>query len=151
MDDGRVSYEEAVEAIRRYGYAGVEREEDEVTLYADDAPYCSVKNVHYPLRVWDEEHCHWTTIEDCRTLEDVIWRFNNGDCTLYEARAWCLVNNAPQYEFLRRISEPRSYPAEFTGVYNTRPQEKEPWPYRLVASLNRVLEILLNSILEDFI
>lgn len=58
MDDGRVSvsYEKAVEAIRRLGYAGVEREEDEVTLYADDVPYCSVKNVHYPLRVWDEEH-----------------------------------------------------------------------------------------------
>lgn len=148
MDDGRVSYEKAVEAIRRFGYAGVEREEDEVTLYADDVPYCSVKNVHYPLRVWDEEHCHWITIEDCRTLEDVIWHFNNGDCTLYEARAWCLVNNAPQYEFLRRISEPRP---EFTGAYNTRPQEKEPWPYRLVAFLNRCLEILINSILEDFV
>lgn len=49
MDDGRVSYEEAVEAIRRLGYAGVEREEDKVTLYADDVPYGSVKNVHYPL------------------------------------------------------------------------------------------------------
>lgn len=92
MDDGRVSYEEAVEAIRRFGYAGVEREEDEVTLYADDVPYC--------------------------------------------------------YEFLRRISEPRP---EFTGVYNTRPQEKEPWPYRLVAFLNRCLEILINSILEGFV
>jgi len=150
MDDGRVSvsYEKAVEAIRRLGYAGVEREEDEVTLYADDVPYCSVKNVHYPLRVWDEEHCHWITIEDCRTLEDVIWHFNNGDFTLYDARAWCLVNNAPQYEFLRRISEPRP---EFTGAYNTRPQEKEPWPYRLVAFLNRCLEILINSILEDFV
>lgn len=92
--------------------------------------------------------CHWITIEDCRTLEDVIWHFNNGDCTLYEARAWCLVNNAPQYEFLRRISEPRP---EFTGAYNTRPQEKEPWPYRLVAFLDRCLEILINSILEDFV
>lgn len=28
---------------------------------------------------------------------------------------------------------------------------KEPWPYRVVAGLNRVLEILLDSILEDFI
>ena len=33
----------------------------------------------------------------------------------------------------------------------SRVKPKEPWPYRVVAGLNRVLEILLDSILEDFI
>ena len=150
MNDGRVSYEEAVEAIRRFGYAGVEREEDEVTLYADNISYGSVKNRNYPLRTWDEEHCDWVSLEHCRTLDDVVWHVNNDDYTLNEARAWCLMNNASYYELLRQTTEPYSYPAEFTGVYNTGPQKKEPWPYRLVAFLNRCLEILLNSILEDF-
>lgn len=33
----------------------------------------------------------------------------------------------------------------------SRVKPKEPWPYRVVAGLNRVLEILIDSILEDFI
>lgn len=52
MDDGRVSYKEAVEAIRQFGYLGIERNEDVVILYADDIPYASVKNTNYPLRTW---------------------------------------------------------------------------------------------------
>lgn len=95
MDDGRVSYKEAVEAIRRFGYLGIERNEDVVILYADGIPYASVKNTNYPLRTWDYERHDWITLEHCRTIDDVVWHFNNGDCTLNEARAWCLVNNYP--------------------------------------------------------
>lgn len=102
MDDGRVSYKEAVEAIRQFGYLGIERN------------------------------------------EDVVWHFNNGDCTLDEARAWCLVNNYPQSELSRRNEDWHSSPA-------MRHQKKEPWPYRLVAFLNEVIDMILNDILEDFV
>lgn len=43
MDGGRVSYKEAVEAIRQFGYLGIERNEDVVILYADDIPYHPLK------------------------------------------------------------------------------------------------------------
>lgn len=70
MDDGRVSYKEAVEAIRRFGYLGIERNEDVVILYADGIPYASVKNTNYPLRTWDYERHDWITLEHCRTIDD---------------------------------------------------------------------------------
>lgn len=143
MDDGRVSYEEAVEAIRKFGYLGIEQE--------DDVPFtCAKKKGHAPLTTWDYEQNSRIVIGNCTTIEDVAYCFKNGDCTLSDARTWCFINDIPQYELSKRIPEPRCYPAEFTGVYNTNPQKKEPWPYRLVAFLNRCLEILLNSILEDF-
>lgn len=140
MNDERVSYEEAVKAIRRFGYAGVEREEEVEFLYADDIPFTAIKKKSNPP----------LAIENCTTIEDIVGCFENGGCTLTDARTWCFLNDAPQYEPSKQIPEPRNYPAEFTGVYNTKPQKKEPWPYRLVAFLNRCLEILLNSILEDF-
>ena len=144
MDDGRVSYKKAVEAIRQFGYLGIERNEDVVILYADDIPYASVKNTNYPLRTWDYE-CHdWITLENCRTIDDVVWHFNNGVCTLNEARAWCLVNNYPQSELSRRNEDGHSSPA-------MRHQKKEPWPYRLVAFLNEVIDMILDDILEDFV
>ena len=103
MDDGRVSYKEAVEAIRQFGYLGIERNEDVVILYADDIPYASVKNTNYPLRTWDYE-CHdWITLENCRTIEDVVWHFNNGDCTLAEKRYKILITNGLRPEQARCV------------------------------------------------
>lgn len=97
MDDGRVSYKEAVEAIRQFGYLGIERNEDVVILYADDIPYASVKHTNYP-----------------------------------------------QSELSRRNEDWHSSPA-------MRHQKKEPWPYRLVAFLNEVIDIFLQAITEDFL
>lgn len=104
----------------------------------------SVKNTNYPLRTWDYECYDWITLENCRTIDDVVWHFNNGDCTLNEARAWCLVNNYPQSELSRRNEDWHSSPV-------MRHQKKEPWPYRLVAFLNEVIDMILNDILEDFV
>ena len=79
-------------------------------------------------------------------LPDVVNLCMNGDISYEGACKWCQENDISLGQFdrwlygaLRKSDKPA--PAE----------PKEPWPYRVVAGINRGLEILLNSILEDFI
>ncbi len=79
-------------------------------------------------------------------LRDVVELCMNGDISYADAREWCLENDISLGQFdrwlygeLRKSDKPAQV------------EPKEPWPYRLVAGINRGLEILLNSLLEDFI
>lgn len=79
-------------------------------------------------------------------LKDVIFYYVNGDITYEEGLKWCMENDISLGQFDRWL-----YGALRKSDNHARVEPKEPWPYRVVAGINRVLEILLNSILEDFI
>jgi hypothetical protein len=79
-------------------------------------------------------------------LKDVIFYYVNGDITYEEGLKWCMENDISLEQFDRWL-----YGALRKSDNPARVEPKEPWPYRVVAGINRVLEILLNSILEDFI
>ena len=80
------------------------------------------------------------------TLRDVVELCMNGDISYADAREWCMENDISLGQFDRWL-----YGALRKSDTPVRVEPKEPWPYRVVAGINRVLEILLNSILEDFI
>lgn len=165
-----MDYEEAVEAIRQFGYCPIRDDIDITTLYANDKPYeqviCGANgDLIYSSRFnqaevfndLDRTNAVDLYSEDYETqrrefimqtakLKDVVELCIDGVVSYQDARMWCIDNDIPLGQFdrwlysaLRKPNEP--VPAE----------PKEPWPYRLVAFLNRCLEILLNSILEDFV
>lgn len=68
------------------------------------------------------------------------------DLNSLNVREWCMENDISLGQFDRWL-----YGALRKSDTPSRVKPKEPWPYRVVAGLNRVLEILLDSILEDFI
>ena len=132
-------YEEAVEKT--------------ITLYADDKPYtqviyranglttCNVcfaqakvfndldiRNVA-DLYSEDYELQRKVLVRQNAKVKDVAKLLENGDICYSDACEWCMENDIP----LGQV------------------EQKEPWPYRVVAFINHLLEILLNSILEDFI
>lgn len=145
-------------------------EEDIITLYADDKPYAQViRRADWPtayngcyaqaevfsdldrrnvadLYSEDYELQRKVLIQRNAKLRDVVELCMNGDICYADAREWCINNDVSLGQFdrwlygaLRKPDEP--IPAE----------PKEPWLYRLVAFINRILEILINSILEDFV
>ena len=145
-----VDYEEVVEAIWRYECPRINVDEDITTLYADSKAYAQVirraDGSREDLYFEDYELQKDILIKPNAKLRDVVELCINGDISYADAREWCLENDISLGQFdrwlygaLRKPDEP--IPAE----------PKEPWPYRLVAFINRVLEILLNSILEDFV
>lgn len=79
-------------------------------------------------------------------VKDVAKLLENGDICYSDAREWCMENDISLGQFDRW-----PYGALRKSDNPARVEPKEPWPYRVVAGINRVLEILLNSILEDFI
>lgn len=87
-----------------------------------------------------------TLIKPNATLRDVVELCMNGDISYADAREWCMENDISLGQFDRWL-----YGALRKSDNPARVKPKEPWPYRVVAGINRVLEILLNSILEDFI
>ena len=96
---------------------------------------------------WDEELAHfYILIKPNATLRDVVELCMNGDISYADAREWCMENDISLGQFDRWL-----YGALRKSDNPARVKPKEPWPYRVVAGINRVLEILLNSILEDFI
>lgn len=144
--------------------------EETITLYADDRPYAQViyranepttyNDRFAPAEVFndldrrnaadlyseDYELQRPVLIKRNANIQDVIKLLENGDICYSDAREWCLENEVSLGQFdrwlygtLKKANEP--VPAE----------SKEPWPYRLVAFINHILEILLNSILEDFV
>lgn len=78
-------------------------------------------------------------------VKDVAKLLENGDISYADAREWCIENDVSLGQFDRWL-----YGALRKSDTPARVEPKEPWPYRVVAGINRVLEILLDSILEDF-
>ena len=87
-----------------------------------------------------------TLIKPNAKLRDVVELCMNGDISYVDVREWCMENDISLGQFDRWL-----YGALRKSDTPSRVKPKEPWPYRVVAGLNRVLEILLDSILEDFI
>lgn len=87
-----------------------------------------------------------TLIKPNAKLRDVVELCMNGDISYVDVREWCMDNDISLGQFDRWL-----YGALRKSDTPSRVKPKEPWPYRVVAGLNRVLEILLDSILEDFI
>lgn len=154
-----MDYEEAVEAIWRYDCPRIDADEEITTLYADNEPYAQVirradgttayngcfRN-DVDLYSEDYETQRSELIIPNAKLKDVIELCINGDISYADAREWCLENNVSLGQFDRWL-----YGALIEPEKPIPAEAKEPWPYRLVAFINRILEILINSILEDFI
>lgn len=149
------NYEEAVEKT--------------ITLYADAKPYtqviyranglttCNVcfaqakvfndldiRNVA-DLYSEDYELQRKVLVRQNAKVKDVAKLLENGDICYSDACEWCMENDIPLGQFDRCL-----YGELRKSDNPARVEPKEPWPYRVVAGINRVLEILLNSILEDF-
>lgn len=164
------TYIKALETIRRYNCPQIDSDEEIITLYADDRPYAQVihradgstayNGCYAQAKVFndlDRRNAADLYSEDYETqrldlikpnakIKDIVELCMNGAISYADAREWCRENEASLgafdrclYGALRKPDEP--IPAE----------PKEPWPYRLVAFINRILEILINSILEDFV
>lgn len=145
-----IDYEEVVEAIWRYDIPRIDIDEDVTTLYADGKPFAQVihraDGSREDLYFEDYELQKDTLIKPNATLRDVVELCMNGDISYADAREWCMENDISLGQFDRWL-----YGALRKSDTPARVKPKEPWPYRVVAGINRVLEILLNSILEDFI
>lgn len=124
--------------------------EDITTLYADGKPFAQVihraDGSREDLYFEDYELQKDILIKPNATLRDVAELCMNGVISYADAREWCMENDISLGQFDRGL-----YGALRKSDNPARVEPKEPWPYRVVAGINRVLEILLNSILEDFI
>lgn len=145
-----VDYEEVVETIRRYECPRIDIDEDITTLYSDGKAFAQVIRradwSREDLYFEDYERQKDILIKPNATLRDVVELCMNGVISYADAREWCMENDISLgqsdrwlYGALRKSDNP------------VWVEPKEPWPYRVVAGINRVLEILLDSILEDFI
>lgn len=127
-----------------------EVDEDITTLYADGKPFAQVihraDGSREDLYFEDYELQKDILIKPNATLRDVVELCMNGGISYADACEWCMENAIPIWQFDRWL-----YGALRKPDIPARVEPKEPWPYRVVAGINRVLEILLNSILEDFI
>lgn len=145
-----VDYEEVVETIRRYECPRIDIDEDITTLYADGKAYAQVirraDRSREDLYFEDYELQKDILIKPNAKLRDVVELCMNGVISYADAREWCMENNISLGQFDRWL-----YGALRKSDNPVRVEPKEPWPYRVVAGINRGLEILLNSILEDFI
>ena len=165
-----MGYEEAMEAIRRFGSCPLTDEQDVTTLYADNKPFEQIihgvnGDLIYSSRYsqaevfndLDRRNAVDLYSEDYETqrrdfimhnakLKDVVELCMNGDISYADARMWCVDNDISLGQFDRWLYYALRKPDEPIPE-----KPKEPWPYRLVAFINHILEILLNSILEDFI
>ena len=128
-----IDYEEVVEAIWRYDIPRIDIDEDVTTLYVDGKAFAQV--IRRPDGSREDLY-----FEDYELQKDTLIKPNA------KLREWCVEKDSSLGQFggwlygaLRKSDTP------------SRVKPKEPWPYRVVAGLNRVLEILLDSILEDFI
>lgn len=144
-----IDYEEVAEAIWRYDCPRIDIDEDITTLYADGKAYAQVirrsDGSREDLYFEDYELQKVILIKPNAKLRDAVELCMNGDISYADAREWCMENDISLGQFDRWL-----YGALRKSDNPVRAEPKEPWPYRVVAGINRVLEILLNSILEDF-
>ena len=165
-----MDYEEAVEAIWRFECCPLTDEQDITTLYANGKPFEQVIHRANGDLIYSSRYAQAETFSDLdvrnvadlysedyelqrkvliqrnANLQDVVELLENGDICYADAREWCMNNSISLGQFDRRLYAALRKPDEPIPA-----EPKEPWPYRLVAFINRILEILINSILEDFV
>lgn len=152
MDDGRVPYEEAAEAIRNWIKAVYEFSDDDVeTIYANDRPIDMVREqTRNALITYDLEYGSRVPVENFTSIDDVARLLMNGDITLQDARIWCANTNHSLVDMEQAVGSIR-YGQTETATISTRHKKKKSWPYRLVAFLNEVIDMFVQAITEDFL
>lgn len=123
MDDGRVSYEEAAEAIRE--------------------AFVKVPEYYRERRRQD-------TIASIASTEDVARLLCDDVITGQEARRWCSLTNHTWSDIERELCKMALQITEDTTANNSV-KRKKPWPHRLVAFLNEVIDMFIQAITEDFL
>ena len=134
MDNGRVSYEEAVEAIQNWSKTEYEFYDDDVeTIYANGRPIDMVR----------KQTRNTLTINVAR-----LWA--NDYITLQDARIWCVNTNHSLVDMEQAVGSIRYSQTETTTIPAWY-EKKRSWPYRLVAFLNKVIDMFVLAITEDFL
>lgn len=141
MDEGRVSYEEAVEAIRNWSKAVYEFSDDDVeTIYANGRPIDMVrKQTRNALTIYDHEYAYRVPVENFTSID-------------YVARLW--ANDYITFHSLVDMEQPVGsirYSQTETTTIPAWYKKKRSWPYRLVAFLNEVIDMFVQAITEDFL
>lgn len=152
MDEGRVSYEEATEAIRNWIKAVYEFSDDDVeTIYANGRPIDMVReqtrNVLIP---YDLEYGCRVPVGNFTSIDDVARLLVNGDITLQDARIWCANTNHSLSDMEQAVGSIRYGQTETTAI-PTMHEKKKAWPYRVVEFLNKVIDMFVQAITEDFL
>ena len=141
MDEGRVSYEEAEEAIRKWIKAVYEFSDDDVeTIYANGRPIDIVREqTRNALTTYDLEYGYRVPVGNFTSIDDVAWLLANGYITFHS-----LVDMEQAVGSIRYSqTETTTIPAWY--------KKKRSWPYRLVAFLNEVIDMFVQAITEDFL
>ena len=141
MDEGRVSYEEAEEAIRNWIKAVYEFSDDDVeTIYANGRPIDIVREqTRNALTTYDLQYGYRVPVGNFTSIDDVAWLLANGYITFHS-----LVDMEQAVGSIRYSqTETTTIPAWY--------KKKRSWPYRLVAFLNEVIDMFVQAITEDFL
>lgn len=152
MDEERVSYEEAVEAIRNWIKAVYEFSDDDVeTIYANSRPIDMVREqTRNALITYDLEYASRVPVGNFTSIDDVARLLVNDDITLQDARIWCVNTNHSLVDTEQAVGNIR-YGQTETATIPARHEKKRSWPYRLVEFLNKVIDMLVQAIVEDFL
>ena len=151
MDDGRVSYEEAAEAIRKLGNMVHDfSDNDAEIIYANGRPIDMVREqIRNTLTTYDLEHACVVQVGNFTSIDDVARLLVNGDIILPDARLWCSNTNHSLSDMEEAVRNIRYSQTETMNPV-PRHEKKRPWPYRLVAFLNEVIDMFVQAIVEDF-
>lgn len=152
MDEGRVSYEEAAEAIRNWIKAVYEFSDDDIeTIYANDRPIDMVREqTRNALTTYDLEYGCRVPVGNFTSIDDAARLLANGDIILQDARIWCANTNHSLVDMEQAVGSIR-YGQTETATISTRHEKKRSWLYRLVAFLNEVIDMFVQAITEDFL
>ncbi len=133
MDEGKVSYEEAAEAIRNWIKAVYEFSDDDVeTIYANGRPIDMVREqTRNALIPYDLEYGCRVPVGNFTSIDDVARLLVNGDME-------------------QAVGNIRYSQTETTAI-STRHEKKKSWPYRVVEFLNKVIDMFVQAIMEDFL
>lgn len=118
MDNGRVSYEEAVEAIRNWSKAVYEFSNDDVeTIYANGRPIDMIREqTRNALTTYDLEHGYRVPVGNFTSIDDVAWLLANGDITLQDARIWYVSANHSLVDTEQAVGSIRYSQTETTTI-----------------------------------
>lgn len=152
MDEGRVSYEEATEAIRNWIKAVYEFSDDDIeTIYANGRPIDMVREqTRNALTTYDLEYGYRVPVGNFTSIDDVARLLMNGNITLTDARIWCLNTNHSLSDMEQAVENIR-YGQTETATIPTMHEKKKAWPYRVVEFLNKVIDMFVQAIVEDFL
>lgn len=152
MDEGRVLYEEATEAIRNWIKAVYDLPDDDAEIiYANDRPIDMVRErTQNALTTYDLEYGCRVPVGNFTSIDDVARLLANGDITLTDAQIWCLNTNHSLSDMEQAVENIR-YGQTETATIPAWHEKKKAWPYRVVEFLNKVIDMFVQAITEDLL